>query len=926
MEPATNRVSPDLARVVLASHILSYRNPHTGTLSYKDKPTASATGYQDLDSDEDEGLDEDIDVETATQIADLLTPCDIDVREKFLSCVAELLSHSKGGATVTAAALREKEDSVEVDLSRNGGFAAHDETYLASLTKFLASADTVDTTVKEGEMEENLQSFLDTTVDYNANRLDFWIQKANFLMKDAPLHLPIPKSTTAELNVPYVLPRRAELQRPIPSIPESLLLKTKFWHVSRSGNSQPCAERRKIVAMSYFATGSLENTRIQLRLLVPSADPSKILVWWRLLARTVVNLCTLTAIAKLLPNFRTVRFIPLRAPPPIKLPTNQIPRMAKAWKRLDLPYNSKGSIPAPFARKAHRFKDDCSRELTVHCEVQLLMRYEADPSLVAFDARWHLPAVLLLVIFFPIDSWVVEPDSPSMEPATNRVSPDLARVVLASHILSYRNPHTGTLSYKDKPTASATGYQDLDSDEDEGLDEDIDVETATQIADLLTPCDIDVREKFLSCVAELLSHSKGGATVTAAALREKEDSVEVDLSRNGGFGAHDETYLASLTKFLASADTVDTTVKEGEMEENLQSFLDTTVDYNANRLDFWIQKANFLMKDAPLHLPIPKSTTAELNVPYVLPRRAELQRPIPSIPESLLLKTKFWHVSRSGNSQPCAERRKIVAMSYFATGSLENTRIQLRLLVPSADPSKILVWWRLLARTVVNLCTLTAIAKLLPNFRTVRFIPLRAPPPIKLPTNQIPRMAKAWKRLDLPYNSKGSIPAPFARKAHRFKDDCSRELTVHCEVQLLMRYEADPSLVPTLPFFGCSKKACFLCDAFLARSPLKPRIRGRHGVCHTNWAVPLSCEESIMMRNRLTELCSIIREKIMSLIEPGFHLARRIVHQSSAVSELKTDDMLYLSRAAMSREAVERTAKEHRERMQTLYYRPNITP
>lgn len=81
-----------------------------------------------------------------------------------------------------------------------------------------------------------------------------------------------------------------------------------------------------------------------------------------------------------------------------------------------------------------------------------------------------------------------------------------------------------------------------------------------------------------------------------------------------------------------------------------------------------------------------------------------------------------------------------------------------------------------------------------------------------------------------------------------------------------------------------------------------------------------------MMRNRLTELCSIIREKIMSLIEPGFHLALRIVHQSSAVSELKTDDMLYLSRAAMSREAVERTAKEHRERMQTLYYRPNITP
>jgi hypothetical protein len=58
------------------------------------------------------------------------------------------------------------------------------------------------------------------------------------------------------------------------------------------------------------------------------------------------------------------------------------------------------------------------------------------------------------------------------------------------------------------------------------------------------------REKFLNSISELLAHTKGGKYVTAAALREKEDSTEVDIARNTEFGPKDNDYLSSLARFL----------------------------------------------------------------------------------------------------------------------------------------------------------------------------------------------------------------------------------------------------------------------------------------------------------------------------------------------------------------------------------------
>ncbi|KAM0425349.1 hypothetical protein ACHAPT_009405 [Fusarium lateritium] len=90
--------------------------------------------------------------------------------------------------------------------------------------------------------------------------------------------------------------------------------------------------------------------------------------------------------------------------------------------------------------------------------------------------------------------------------------------------------HNTTSDEPSQPDDAPAAVDAQDEDDEDMADADI----ASLDAEILTPQDDKVREKFLDCVSELLSHTKGGKFVTAAALREKEDSIEIDLVRNDG--------------------------------------------------------------------------------------------------------------------------------------------------------------------------------------------------------------------------------------------------------------------------------------------------------------------------------------------------------------------------------------------------------
>jgi hypothetical protein len=141
-----------------------------------------------------------------------------------------------------------------------------------------------------------------------------------------------------------------------------------------------------------------------------------------------------------------------------------------------------------------------------------------------------------------------------MESACLKASDELAHVVWASVILSLQNPHTITTSGNDDP--SHRNQESLDEDREYEGDSDTDSvddsaeDLASMEAGQLAGTGDRLRQKFLDCISELLAHTKGGKYVTATALREKEDQVEVDISRNSDFRTSDTEYLALLERFL----------------------------------------------------------------------------------------------------------------------------------------------------------------------------------------------------------------------------------------------------------------------------------------------------------------------------------------------------------------------------------------
>jgi hypothetical protein len=132
-----------------------------------------------------------------------------------------------------------------------------------------------------------------------------------------------------------------------------------------------------------------------------------------------------------------------------------------------------------------------------------------------------------------------------METRSPKAIDEFAKVVWVSHILSYWNPYTTPMS--EKPLQPKI----IPTDDDEDYDDSPEIDNTSTHTAVLAVGDEILREKFLDSISELLTHTKGGKHVTAAALREKEDSIEIDIARNTRFRREDKNYLSSRVRFLS---------------------------------------------------------------------------------------------------------------------------------------------------------------------------------------------------------------------------------------------------------------------------------------------------------------------------------------------------------------------------------------
>ncbi|KFZ20164.1 hypothetical protein V501_00274, partial [Pseudogymnoascus sp. VKM F-4519 (FW-2642)] len=377
------------------------------------------------------------------------------------------------------------------------------------------------------------------------------------------------------------------------------------------------------------------------------------------------------------------------------------------------------------------------------------------------------------------------------------------------------------------------------------LDEDDDAKTENEV--VLTGSGDLVRSKFLDCVAVLASPSKGWDYVVATGLKESVDSIEIGIARNDGFhiagGLQSTTshakkakklntqYLDHLQKYIASAS------EESICGQSLTWFDCLAIEYNRERIDYWTASARQCIASLP---PFQEDHAEDYSSTFQ--QAAKMWADL----------TKLLSYKETGETLP---REQIVHSAYQCIASIKVGEL-LHTIFKSQIGSKL---WRILgfiARPVSNCRLLIRIASRLPHFRKVKIIPLLPGPKLKLNPKYLIDITDAWCRLD-PDAQPGCELKTLSSFKATFKEDCSRKLSSHAEVQLFSYYVA--SQLPSIDYFGCSKKSCLLCEGFLQALSRPISTRGRHGICYPAWIVPFTKSEDIILALQQLEQ-SLVRQ------------------------------------------------------------------
>ncbi|KAL4744885.1 hypothetical protein BDW72DRAFT_212011 [Aspergillus terricola var. indicus] len=439
----------------------------------------------------------------------------------------------------------------------------------------------------------------------------------------------------------------------------------------------------------------------------------------------------------------------------------------------------------------------------------------------------------------------------------------IARVVWAAHILSFL-----TNNRNHEKLHKAENNTDRDGSTDELIDCEGDYETEKTM--ILSGPRSSVRRKFLDCIAQVLSPCKGWEGVTAAAIREGEDGVEVDIARNDGFLFDDDCfdsrtlgYCKMLEEFLASSaggtHAIETPLTEFELE---------VIDYTSRRTDYWIGELR-------------KTQDIDQNCPDSNSQRWFGQKAAITAWTTLTdLILQF-----DADKGAVISRPLIVQQAYKC---LKFTQARQLFLDTFGTQAGLKLWSRLnfIARPLIDCRLLRSIAARELQFQNCKISLVASRSKTTLGAKYVVGIFKAWERLGLGSTSEPviSMLEPFSQ---RFEKACAETFSLHAEMQLVLHYNNGYAPQPTLNYFGCSKKTCLLCETFLDALPSRIATRGRHGVCYPAWAVPDSNSDTIGIAvERLEKSLNVRIQGILNdLMHPKQQSHAVNVMQSGMVSD-----------------------------------------
>ncbi|KAI9642996.1 hypothetical protein NHQ30_008730 [Ciborinia camelliae] len=459
----------------------------------------------------------------------------------------------------------------------------------------------------------------------------------------------------------------------------------------------------------------------------------------------------------------------------------------------------------------------------------------------------------------------------------------VAHIVWAAHILSCltNTKRHGGLQQED----TSVEEQDFDYSE---------VDADTERTVILQGSEDSIRSKFLDCLAQLLSPSKREwGSVTATALREREDFVEIDVARNDCFGlttncvssdrgylfgAVEAEYCESLRTYISTDSKHDSTA--------LSEFECFAIAYTSQRVDYWVKELQNILSSA----------SSRLNKNGQNGSWGQLGEKNWA---------NFTRIISQDHLQTAVLRYRIVQKAYECVMGSE-VHALLQKVFEATVVSKLWRALRFLARPLTDCRLLRDIASHHLQFQDIRVFPVSPVRQTSISLHYQIDISEAWAKLVT-----GSLLASDLKKLTKyhsqFKEDCAKAYYLHAEMQLIVYYENSRNIIPTFKYFGCSKKTCLLCERFLQSLPDPVGTRGGH--------VPISGSAGVgtALERLETILVSQIKAYLRAPDERRKTLFASNIAQSSIVSQLSDSTLEDLKRREENIKSLKEAEIDQRE-------------
>lgn len=222
------------------------------------------------------------------------------------------------------------------------------------------------------------------------------------------------------------------------------------------------------------------------------------------------------------------------------------------------------------------------------------------------------------------------------------------------------------------------------------------------------------------------------------------------------------------------------------------------------------------------------------------------------------------------------ELRCLIASKAFEMRHSRPVKAYIQVCFGEADSRQFLSCIYFLGRIRAAYETFVACAKANPSFQSIQAYLVLSPEIPKPNPESAPTLAQTMELAGLDCSSfviRNHISATMQWRAleDKFRNrqqDALANLRVHCETQILQTIQQDTEdLSDVFPYFGCSKRSCYLCTLVFEEYGFT--TRGTHGKIYERWMVlgESSTTDYALPRPRLVSIMKAIQTKIIEILQ-----------------------------------------------------------